>query len=77
MWVQVPRGKLLGLIVSERGVESNPENISAITNMGPIQSIKDIQQLMGCFVVLSKFIFCLEEGGIALYKLLKKFGSFQ
>ena len=32
----VPRGMLLGFIVSERGIKANPEKISAITRMGPI-----------------------------------------
>ena len=31
-----PRGMLLGFIVSERGIEANPEKISAITRMGPV-----------------------------------------
>ena len=33
---EVPRGTLLGFIVSERGIEANPEKISAIMKMGPI-----------------------------------------
>jgi hypothetical protein len=32
----VPRGMLLGFIISERGIEANPEKIAAITKMGPI-----------------------------------------
>ena len=32
----VPRGMLLGFIISECGIEANPEKISAITRMGPI-----------------------------------------
>ena len=32
----VPRGMLLVFIVSERGIEANPEKISAIARMGPI-----------------------------------------
>ena len=32
----VPRGMLLGFIVSERGIEANPEKILAITRMGSI-----------------------------------------
>ena len=32
----VPRGMLLGFIISERGIEANPEKILAITRMGPI-----------------------------------------
>jgi hypothetical protein len=31
---------LLGFIVSERGIEANPEKITAITQMGPIQNVK-------------------------------------
>jgi hypothetical protein len=32
----VPRGMLLGFIVSERGIEANSKKISAITKMGSI-----------------------------------------
>jgi hypothetical protein len=32
----VPRGMLLGFIISERGIEANPKKISAITRIGPI-----------------------------------------
>ena len=32
----VTRGMLLGFIISERGIEANPEKISTITRMGPI-----------------------------------------
>ena len=32
----VPRGMLLGFIISKHGIEANLEKISAITRMGPI-----------------------------------------
>jgi hypothetical protein len=38
----VPRGMLLGFIVSERGIEANPEKITAITKMGPIRDLKGV-----------------------------------
>ena len=38
----VPRGMLLGFIISECGIEANLEKISAITRMGPIQNIKGV-----------------------------------
>ena len=38
----VPRGMLLGFIVSERGIEANPKKIAAITNMGPIKDLKGV-----------------------------------
>ena len=63
---------LLGFIVSERGIEANPEKISAITKMGPIQNIKGVQRITGCLSALSRFISRLGERGLPLYQLLKK-----
>jgi hypothetical protein len=42
---RVSRGMLLGFIISERGIKANPEKISAITRMGPIQNLKGVQQI--------------------------------
>ena len=57
----VPRGMLLGFIVSERGIEANLEKISAITRMGSIQNIKGVQRVAGCLTALSRFISRLSE----------------
>ena len=72
----VPKGKLLGYIVSERSIEANPEKIMAISNMGPIRNVKGIQRLTGCLATLSRFISRLGEWGMPLYKLLKKTDTF-
>jgi hypothetical protein len=68
----VPRGMLLGFIVSERGIEANLEKIAAITNMGPIKDLKGVQRVMGCLAALSHFISRLGEKGLPLYRLLRK-----
>jgi hypothetical protein len=68
----VPRGMLLGFIVSERGIEANPKKIAAITNMGPIKDLKGVQRVMGCLVALGRFISRLGERGLPLYRLLRK-----
>jgi hypothetical protein len=68
----VPRGMLLGFIVSERGIEANPEKIATITIMGPIKDLKGVQRIMGCLAPLSRFISCLGEKGLPLYRLLRK-----
>jgi hypothetical protein len=60
----IPRGILLGFIVSERGIEANPEKIAAITNMGPIKDLKGVQRVMGCLAALSHFISRLGEKGL-------------
>jgi hypothetical protein len=72
----VPRGMLLGFIVSERGIEANPEKIAAITNMGPIKDLKGVQRVMGCLAALSRFISRLGEKGLPLYHLLRKVERF-
>jgi hypothetical protein len=68
----VPRGMLLGFIVSEQGIEANPEKIAAITNMGPIKDLKGVQRVTGCLAALSRFISRLNERGLPLYRLLRK-----
>jgi hypothetical protein len=68
----VPRGMLLGFIVSERGIEANREKIAAITKMGPIHDLKGIQRVTGYLVALSHFISRLDKKALPLYRLLKK-----
>ena len=73
---RVPKGKLLGYIMSEHGIEANPKKIMAISNMGPIHNVKGIQRLTGCLATLSRFISCLGERGMPLYKFLKRTDTF-
>jgi hypothetical protein len=68
----VPRGMLLGFIISERGIEANPEKITVITKMGPIRDLKGVQRVTGCLAALSRFISRLGEKVLPLYRLLKK-----
>jgi hypothetical protein len=35
----VPTGQLLGCLISERGIEGNPEKIQAIINMQPLKML--------------------------------------
>jgi hypothetical protein len=63
---------LLGFIISERGIEANPEKISAITKMGLIRDLKGVQKVTGYLAALSRFISCLGKKALPLYRLLKK-----
>ena len=67
----VPSGILLGYIVSARGIEPNPDKVSAITNMKRPTCVKDIQKLTRCMAALSCFISCLGEKRLPFFKLLK------
>jgi hypothetical protein len=72
----VPRGMLLGYIVSQRGIEANPEKVAALERMGPIWDLKGVQRVLGCLAALSRFISRLGEKGLPLYLLLKKHEHF-
>src|SRR5437762_3066279 len=73
----VPSGKLLGFIVSYRGIEVNPEKLKDIFRMNSPTKLKDVQKLTGCMAALSRFISCLGEWAMPFYKLLKKQDKFQ
>jgi hypothetical protein len=76
-WVfGVPRGMLLGYIVSLRGIEANLEKVAALEQMGPIWDLKGVQRVLGCLATLSRFISRLGEKGLPLYRLLKKHEHF-
>jgi hypothetical protein len=72
----VPRGMLLGYIVSQWGIEPNPEKVTALERMGPIRDLKGVQKMLGCLAALSRFISRLNEKGLPLYRLLKKHERF-
>jgi hypothetical protein len=72
----VPAGKLLGFIVSHRGIEVNPEKIKAILCIKRPTCLKDVQRLTGWAVAISRFVSRLGEKALPLYKLLKKTDNF-
>jgi hypothetical protein len=68
----VTTGKLLGFLVSYRGIEANPEKIKTMEAMRPPARIKEVQKLMGCLAALSRFIYRLAERALPFFKLLRK-----
>jgi hypothetical protein len=69
----VPRGMLLGYIVSQRGIKPNPEKVATLNRMGPIRDLKGVQKVLGCLAALCRFI---GEKGLPLCQLLKKHERF-
>ena len=68
----VPAGKLLGFLVSNRGIEANPEKIKAIMSLAKPVCINNVQRLAGRFAALSRFISRLGQKAIPLYQMMKK-----
>lgn len=72
----VPAGKLLGFLVSSRGIEVNPVKIRAIERMTIPRDLKDVQKFTGSLASLSRFISRLGEKALPLYALMKKSDTF-
>ncbi|KAM0854748.1 hypothetical protein ACQ4PT_050237 [Festuca glaucescens] len=73
----VPSGKLLGFLVSQRGIEAKPDKIKAIEDMQPPRRVKDVQRLNGCITALGRFISRLGERALPFFRLLNKKGPFE
>ena len=72
----MPAGKLLGFLVSSRGIEANPVKIWAIERMQLPQTLTDVQKFTGCLASLSRFVSRLGEKALPLYALMKKTDKF-
>ena len=70
----VPSGKLLGFLVSHRGIKVHPDKIKAIEQMQASKRIKDVQRLNDYITALVRFISHLAERALPFFKLLKKSG---
>ena len=68
----VTSGKLLGHIVSERGIEVDPDKIKAIQEMPVPKTEKDVWGFIGKLQYISRFIVKLTMICDLVFKLLKK-----
>jgi ribonuclease HI len=66
----------VGYIVSQRGIEPNPEKVADLDLTGSIRDLKGVQKVLGCLSALSRFISRLGEKGFPLYRLLKNHKHF-
>jgi hypothetical protein len=73
----VPSGKLLGFLVSHRGIEANPDKVKAIEEMRPPHNLKEMQRLAGCMAALGHFITRSGEKALPFFKLMKRTGKFE
>src|ERR1043165_252574 len=73
----VPAGKLLGYMVSARGIEANPEKVQSIARMQEPTDVKGVHRLTGKLAALSRFISRLGERTLPFYQLLRKGEKFE
>ena len=65
-------GKLLGFIISQRGIEVDPAKVQAIRDMPTLQTEKQIHNFLGKVNYVARFIAQLTTICDLLFKLLKK-----
>ena len=65
-------GKLLGFMVSQKGVEVNPDKVQVIMELAPLKTIKEVQILNGKVVALNRFISRATDKCMPFFRTLKK-----
>ena len=73
---EVEAGKFLGFMLTERGIEANPDKCAAIIAMWSPTSVKEVQQLTGRMAALSRFIYAGGEKGHPYFQCLKRNSRF-
>jgi hypothetical protein len=73
----IHKGKVLGCLVSTKGIEANPDKIKALIEMQDPVSMKDVQKLTGRVAALNRFIPKAAERGLPFFQVLRSSKNFQ
>ncbi|XP_021757944.1 uncharacterized protein LOC110722980 [Chenopodium quinoa] len=68
----VRSGKFLGFMVSERGIDANPDKIEAILSLPEPKCIKDVQKLTGRMAALTRFISKSADKALPFFVILRQ-----
>ncbi|XP_029148352.1 uncharacterized protein [Arachis hypogaea] len=70
-------GKFLGFMITQRGVEANPEKCQAILQMKSPGCLKDVQRLAGRLTALSRFLGASAARALPFFNLMRKGMTFE
>jgi hypothetical protein len=73
----IHKGKVLGCMVSTKGIEANPDKIKALIEMQDPVSVKDVQKLTRRVAALNRFIPRAAERSLSLFQVLRSSKNFQ
>jgi ribonuclease HI len=73
----IHKGKVLGCLVSTKGIEANPDKIRALVEMQDPVSVKDVQKLTGRVAALNRFIPRAVERSLPFFQVLRSAKNFQ
>jgi hypothetical protein len=68
----VSSGKFLGFMVSQRGIEANPEKVKDVLKMEAPRTTKQLQRLTGRIAALNRFISRSTDKCLPFFKILRK-----
>ena len=68
----VTTGKFLCFMVSQRGIEVNPEKVRAIMELEPPRTVKEVQSLNGKMVALNRFVSRATNKCLPFFRTLRK-----
>ena len=68
-------GKLLGFVVSQKGIEIDPDKVKAIQNLPPPRTQKEVRGFLGRLNYIARFISQLTAKCDPIFRLLRKHGS--
>jgi hypothetical protein len=66
----IHKGKVLGCLVSTKGIEANPNKINALIEMQDPVSVKDVQKLTRRVATLNRFIPRATERSLPFFQVL-------
>ena len=70
-------GKFLGYLITNQGIEVNPDQIEAVKCLKRLRNPKEVQVLTGMLAALNWFISKFADCCRPFYQLLKKWKGFQ
>jgi len=68
----VKAGKVLGFMITERGIEANPNKCMMIINMKSPRCVCEVQQLIGRMTTLARFLAKGGDKGLLYFQCLQK-----
>ena len=68
----VVSGKFLDFMVSQRGIEANPEKVQVVINMASPKTVKEVQKLTGRIAALNRFVSRATDKCLPFFKTLKQ-----
>ena len=73
----VGAGKFLGYLITNLGIEVNPDQIKAVKLLNPPSNLKEVQVLTKMLGALNRFISKFADRCRSFYQLLKKWKGFR